>query len=203
MKKELAAMAAAFLLMTGTASAADGGIEGKVLGPLDLGVSIVVSDRGRGSGERGRAGVGVAIGGERKKTDRTIELQLISRAADMKALSDDEIAAWYKDGIAPTGADVFIAKADEKGNYAFSGVPEGSYYLVILMPGGGKLSGEPDRSSDARDLQQFLRAWDMYQLFTIGMKVYAVQTVDIKPDQVTKFNYDFTASTFQERKKTK
>ncbi|MBR1553549.1 MAG: hypothetical protein IJ631_06025 [Schwartzia sp.] len=42
MKKQLAALAAAFLLMTGTASAAGGNVEGTVRGPLDLGLEVVV-----------------------------------------------------------------------------------------------------------------------------------------------------------------
>ena len=203
MKKQLAVMAAAFLLMTGTASAADGGVEGKVKGPLDLGVDLVVRDSGRGNWERGQSGVGVSIGGEKKKKENTIELQLISRATDMNALSEAEITAWYKDGIAPTDADIFIAKADENGKYAFTGIPEGQYFLVVLMPGGGELTGEVDKSSDAEELRKFLRAWDMYQLSTIGMKLYAVQTIDVKPDQMVQFNYDFNARMFQERKKVK
>lgn len=203
MKKQLAAMAAAFLLMTGTACAADGGVEGKVKGPLDLGVELVVRDSGRGNWDRGQSGVGVAIGGEKKKTENAIELQLISRATDMNALSEAELLAWYKDGIAPTGADIFIAKADENGKYAFTGIPEGSYFLVILMPGGGELSGEADKSSDAAELQKFLRAWDMYQLSTIGMKLYSVQTIDIKPDHMVQYNYDYNVRMFQERKNKK
>ncbi len=203
MKKFMASVAAAFILTSaGIVNAADGGVHGVVRGPVDLGLEVVVRDSGTGNWERGRSGVGVAIGGDKKKRDHTIELQLISRSDDIKALSRDELTAWYKDGIAPTGANVFISSTED-GNYAFTGVPEGSYYLVILMSGGGQLSGEPDRSADATALQEFLPAWDMYQLFTIGMKVYAVQAVDIKADQMTEFNYDFTASTFQQRKTAK
>ena len=203
MKKYLASLAAAIVFAAaGTVSAADGGVEGVVKGPVDLGLEVVVRDSGRGNWDRGTSGVGVAIGGDKKKRDHTIDLQLISRSMDVKALTRDEISAWYKDAIAPTGANVFISSTED-GKYSFTGVPEGSYYLVILMPGGGQLSGEPDRSEDATSLQQFLPAWDMYQLFTIGMKVYAVETVEVKADQMTKFNYDFTASAFQNRKKTK
>ena len=202
MKKYLASIAAAILFaMTSTVNAADGGVEGVVKGPIDMGLEVVVRDSGRGNWDRGQSGVGVAIGGEKKKRDHTIELQLISRSMDTKALSKEEITAWYKDGIAPTGANVFISTTED-GKYSFTGVPEGSYYLVILMPGGGELSGEPDRSEDAISLQQFLPVWDMYQLFTIGMKVYAVQTVDIKADQMTKFDYDFATPAFQNRKKS-
>ena len=174
MKKQLAAFAAAFLLMTSTASAADGSVEGKVRGPLNLGLNVVVQDNGRGN--RSAAGLGVSLGGEKPKVDKTIELQLISRAADMNALSQDELTAWYKDGIAPTNADVFITRSAEDGTYSFTGVPEGKYFLVILMPGGGNLSGESDRTEAGQELQKFLRGWDMYQLFTIGMKLYTVQT---------------------------
>ena len=123
MKKQLAALAAAFLLMTGTASAADGSVEGKVRGPMDLGLDYIVQDGGRGN--RGPSGLGVAIGGAKKNVDKTIELQLISRTADMNALSQDELTAWYKDGIAPTNADVFITRSAEDGTYSFTGVPEG------------------------------------------------------------------------------
>ncbi len=199
MKKELAAVAAAFLLMTGTASAADGSVEGKVRGPMDLGLDVVVRDRGNGNWDRGAAGVGVAIGGAKQKVDKTVELQLISRTADMNALSQDELTAWYKDGIAPTGADVFITRSAEDGTYSFTGVPEGSYYLVILMPGGGNLAGEPDRTEAAQELQKFLRGWDMYQLFTIGMKLYTVHTIDVKADSITKFDYGFAAPGLSEK----
>ncbi len=204
MKKHLAAMAAAFLLMTGTAYAADGSVEGKVKGPMDMGLDVVVRDSGRGNWDRGHSGVGVAIGGgSRKKVDKTIELQLISRTADMSALTTDELTAWYKDGIAPTNADVFITRSAEDGSYAFTGIPEGSYFCVILMPGGGELTGEPDRTTAAEELQKFLPAWDTYQLLTIGMKLYAVQTVDVKADSVTKFDYSFAAPGLQERAKKK
>ena len=203
MKKQLASIAAAFLLMMGTASASDGGVEGVVKGPMDLGLEVVVRDRGRGNWDRGSSGVGVAIGGPKKKVDKTIELQLISRAADMKALSQDELTAWYKDGVAPTGADVFITRSAEDGTYAFTGVPEGSYYLVILMPGGGEVAGETDRTEAAQSLQKFLRGWDMYQLFTIGMKLYTVHMIDVKADAVTQFDYDFAAPGLSERVKTK
>ena len=201
MKKELAALAAAFLLMTGTASAADGSVEGKVRGPMDLGLDYIVQDGGRGNG--GAAGFGVAIGGAKKKTDKTIELQLISRTADMNALSQDELTAWYKDGIAPTNADVFITRSAEDGTYSFTGVPEGSYYLVILMPGGGEVTGENDRTEAAQQLQKFLRGWDMYQLFTIGMKLYSVHTIDVKADSVTTFDYGFAAPGLSEKGKIK
>ena len=52
MKKQLAALAAAFLLMTGTASAADGSVEGKIRGPMDLGLDVVVRDSGTGNWDR-------------------------------------------------------------------------------------------------------------------------------------------------------
>ena len=55
MKKQLAALAAAFLLMTGTASAADGSVEGKVRGPMDLGLDYIVQDGGRGKQGRIRS----------------------------------------------------------------------------------------------------------------------------------------------------
>jgi hypothetical protein len=199
MKKQLAALAAAFLLMTGTASAADGSVEGKVRGPMDLGLEVIVRDSGTGNWDRGRSGVGVAIGGEKKKVDKTIELQLISRAANLNALSQDELTAWYKDGIAPTSADVFITRSAEDGTYSFTGVPEGSYYLVILMPGGGNLAGETDRTEAAQELRNFLRNWDMYQLFTIGMKLYTVHTIDVKADSITKFDYGFAAPGLSEK----
>ena len=147
------------------------------------------------------SGVGVAIGGARKKVDKTIELQLISRTADMKALSQDELTAWYKDGIAPTNADVFITRSAEDGTYSFTGVPEGKYFLVILMPGGGEITGETDRTEAGQELQKFLRGWDMYQLFTIGMKLYSVQTLEVKADSVTTFDYGFAAPGLHERGK--
>ena len=203
MKKQLAAIAAAFLLMTGTASAADGSVTGKVKGPMDFGLDVVVRNSGRSTLERGDSGVGIAIGGARKKVDKTIELQLISRAADMNALTKDELTAWYKDGIAPTNADIFITRSAKDGSYAFTGVPEGSYFLVILMPGGGELTGEPDRTTAAEELKKFLPSWDTYQLLTIGMKLYAVQSIDVKADAVTQFDYGFAAPGFQERAKTK
>ncbi len=203
MKKQLAAIAAAFLLMTGTASAAGGSVEGKVKGPMDLGLQVIARDSGTGNWDRGHSGAGIAIGGSRKQEDKTIELQLISRTADMKGLSRDEVAAWYKDGIAPTNVDVFITKTAEDGAYAFTGVPEGKYYLVILMPGGGNLTGEPERTEAGQELQKFLPSWDMYQLFTIGMKLYSVQIVDVKADAVTQFDYDFAAPGLPERKKVK
>ena len=202
MKKQLAAIAAAFLLMTGTASAANGSVEGKVRGPMDLGVDFVVQDSGTGSRDRGQSNVGIAIGGP-KKVDKTIELQLISRTADMKALTDEELTAWYKDGVAPAKADVFITRSAEDGTYSFADVPEGSYYLVILMPGGGDLTGEPEKSEAAEELRNHLRGWDMYQLFTIGMKLYSVQVLDVKGDKVTQYDYGFTAPGFSERTKTK
>ena len=201
MKRQLAALAAAFLLMTGTASAADGSVEGKVRGPVDLGLDYIVQDSGRGN--RGASGLGVAIGGARKKTDKTIELQLISRAADMNALSQEELTAWYKDGIAPTNADVFITQSAEDGSYSFTGVPEGKYFLVILMPGGGNLSGESDRTEAGQELQKFLRGWDMYQLFTIGMKLYSVQNVTVEADKITQFDYGFAAPGLSEKGKIK
>ena len=201
MKKQMAAVAAAFLLLTGTASAADGGVEGKVRGPLNMGLDVVVRDNGQGSLGRGTSGIGVSIGGAKKNTDTSIELQLISRTADLKALSDDELTAWYRDGIAPTGADVFITRSAEDGTYSFTGIPEGSYYVVLLMPGGGEISGDPDRTTAAQELQKFLRSWEMYQLFTIGMKLYAVQIVDVKADTVTHFDYDFAAPDFSDRKR--
>ena len=203
MKKQLAALAAAFLLMTGTASAGDGNVEGKVRGPMDLGLQVIARDSGTGNWDRGRSGAGIALGGSRKNVDKTIELQLISRATDMKALTRDELTAWYKDGIAPTDADVFITKSAEDGTYAFTGVPEGRYFLVILMPGGGELTGEPERTEAGQELQKFLPSWDMYQLFTIGMKLYSVHTIDVKPDAVTQFDYDFAAPGQPERAKTK
>ena len=201
MKKQLAALTAAFLLMTGTASAADGSVEGKVRGPMDLGLDYIVQDGGRGN--RGTSGLGVAIGGARKKADKTIELQLISRAADMNALSQEELTAWYKDGIAPTNADVFITQSAEDGSYSFTGVPEGKYFLVILMPGGGNLSGESDRTEAGQELQKFLRGWDMYQLFTIGMKLYSVQNVTVEADKITQFDYGFAAPGLSEKGKIK
>ncbi len=203
MKKQLAALAAAFLLMTGTASAADGSVEGKVKGPMDLGLQVITRDSGTGNWDRGQSGAGIAIGGSRKKEDKTIEVQLISRAADLKALTRDELTAWYKDGIAPMNADVFITKSAEDGTYAFTGVPEGSYFMVILMPGGGTLTGEPERTEAGEELQKYLPAWDMYQLFTIGMKLYSVHTIDVKSDAVTQFDYDFAAPGHAERAKTK
>ena len=203
MKKHLAAVAAALLLMTGTASAADGSVEGKIQGPLDLGLDVVVRDSGRGNGERGTHGLGVAIGGAKTKADRTVELQLISRAADMKALSQDELTAWYRDGIAPAGADVFITRSAGDGAYSFTGVPAGKYFLVILMPGGGGLTGETDRTAAAQELQKFLRNWDMYQLFTIGMKLYTVRTVDVEADTVTRMDYSFAAPGLSEKGKKK
>ena len=201
MKKQLAALAAAFLLMTGTASAADGSVEGKVRGPMDLGLDYIVQDGGRGN--RGASGLGVAIGGAKKNVDKTIELQLISRTADMNALSQDELTAWYKDGIAPTNADVFITRSAEDGTYSFTGVPEGKYFLVILMPGGGNLSGESDRTEAGQELQKFLRGWDMYQLFTIGMKLYTVQNVEVQADKITQFDYGFAAPGLSEKGKIK
>ena len=42
----------------------------------------------------------------------------------------------------------------------------------------------------------------MYQLFTIGMKLYSVKTIDVKADAVTRFDYDFTAPGVSERAKT-
>ena len=201
MKKQLAALAAAFLLMTGTASAADGSVEGKVRGPMDLGLDYIVQDGGRGN--RGASGLGVAIGGAKKNVDKTIELQLISRTADMNALSQDELTAWYKDGIAPTNADVFITRSAEDGSYSFTGVPEGKYFLVILMPGGGNLSGESDRTEAGQELQKFLRGWDMYQLFTIGMKLYSVQNVEVQADKITQFDYGFAAPGLSEKGKIK
>lgn len=201
MKKQLAAFAAAFLLMTSTVSAADGSVEGKVRGPLDLGLNVVVQDNGRGN--RSAAGLGVSLGGEKPKVDKTIELQLISRAADMNALSQDELTAWYKDGIAPTNADVFITRSAEDGTYSFTGVPEGKYFLVILMPGGGNLSGESDRTEAGQELQKFLRGWDMYQLFTIGMKLYTVQNVEVQADKITQFDYGFAAPGLSEKGKIK
>ena len=201
MKRQLAALAAAFLLMTGTASAADGSVEGKVRGPMDLGLDYIVQDGGRGN--RGASGLGVAIGGAKKNVDKTIELQLISRTADMNALSQDELTAWYKDGIAPTNADVFITRSAEDGSYSFTGVPEGKYFLVILMPGGGNLSGESDRTEAGQELQKFLRGWDMYQLFTIGMKLYTVQNVEVQADKITQFDYGFAAPGLSEKGKIK
>ena len=203
MKKQLAALAAAFLLMTGTASAADGSVEGKIRGPMDLGLDVVVRDSGTGNWDRGRSGVGVAIGGERNKVDKTIELQLISRTADMNVLSQEELTAWYKDGIAPTNVDVFITRSAEDGTYSFTGVPEGKYFLVILMPGGGNLSGESDRTEAGQELQKFLRGWDMYQLFTIGMKLYTVQNVEVQADKITQFDYGFAAPGLSEKGKIK
>lgn len=203
MKKQMAAIAAALLLMAGTAHASEGGVEGKVKGPLNLGLDFVVRDSGRGNWERGAGGVGIAIGGAKKKVDKTIELQLISRTTDVKNLSNDELTAWYKDGIAPTGADVFITQSKEDGTYAFTGVPEGSYYLVILMPGGGNLTGEPDRTTAAEELKKFLPNWDAYQLLTIGMKLYSVQTLDVKADKITRFDYDFAALGLTDRARKK
>ncbi len=204
MNKYLASIAAAFLFAAAsTVNAADGGVEGKVKGPLNLGLDVVVRESGRGNWDRGQSGVGISIGGSKEKVDKTIELQLISRSADMKALSEDELTAWYKDSIAPTNADVFITRTAEDGSYSFTGVPEGSYYLVILMPGGGNLTGEPDRTGTGEELKKFLRAWDMYQLFAIGMKLYSVQTIEVKADAVTQFNYDFAAPGLSERAKTK
>ena len=204
MKKQLAAIAATFLLMTGTAYASDGGVEGKIRGPMNLGFEVVTRDSGRGNWDRGDSGVGVSIGGgARKKVDKTVELQLISRTADWNALSRDEVTAWYKDGIAPAGADVFITKSAEDGSYAFTGIPEGSYYLVVLMPGGGNLTGEPDRTTAAEELKKFLPNWDAYQLLTIGMKLYSVQTLDVKADKITRFDYDFAAPGLSERARKK
>ena len=203
MKKHLAALAAALMLMTGTVSAAAGSVEGKVKGPMDMGLNVVVRDSGTGNWDRGQSGVGVAIGGAKEKVDKTIELQLISRTADMKALTNEELTAWYKDGIAPTSADVFITRSAEDGTYSFTGIPEGSYYLVILMPGGGEITGEPDRTEAAEELQKFLRGWDMYQLFTIGMKMYSVEILDVKGDAVTQFDYSFATPGLSERAKRK
>ncbi len=192
MKKIFICIAAVLLLMTtGTAYASSGDIEGTVKGPLDLGLEVVVHDAGSGNWDRGNTGVGVAIGGARRKTDKTIELQLISKTADMKSLSAEELVAWYKDGIAPSSVDVFITRSGDKGEYSFTGVPEGKYFLVILMPGGGELTGEADMLAELQELKGFLRAWDMYQLFTIGMKLYSVQTVEVKSDTITHFDYNF------------
>lgn len=189
MKKCLATAAAAFLMFMGTAGAA-GVVEGVVKVPLNLGFEPIGSKGGSGGAE----GFGIAINGAKKKVDKSVQLQLISRMADYSRLSDNALEAWYKDGVAPENVSVFIVKSEEDGKYAFTDVPAGSYYLVIVTPGLAKSA--PVQSRIAQDLSKRLRNWEMFELFTLGMHDYTVQPVEVKDDTVTHFDYDFSAPPF-------
>ena len=190
MKKCMAIAAAAFLLLTGTAGAA-GVLEGTVKAPPDIGLEAI-----RAGGAGNASGFGVAIGGAKKKLEKSIQLQLISREADFSRLSDGELEAWYKDGVAPANVGVFIERSAEDGTYAFAGIPAGSYYLVIIPPGLGDASARPSSARTVEALSKQLRNWEMYELFTLGMHAYTVQAIELKDNDVTRFDYDFAAPPF-------
>ena len=188
MKMRIAALAAAFLMMAGTAGAS-GGVTGTIKAPVELGFEVL-----RTGGERGALGVGIAVGGTKKKPDRRITLQLIPFEGDLSRLSDDELSAWYKDGVAPANANVFIEKSEEDGAYSFADVPAGRYYIVVIPPGLDKTGSEATRAE--AELQKRLRNWEMYELFTLGMHTYTMQVVDVKDGEDARFDYDFSAPPF-------
>ena len=87
--------------------------------------------------------------------------------------------------------------SEEDGKYAFADVPAGNYYLVIIAP--GLAESAPMQSRVAQELEGRLRNWEMYQLFTLGMHDYAVLPVEVKDNEATRFDYDFSAPPFTKK----
>lgn len=186
------------MIMSGTAGAS-GGVNGFIRLQPDLGFTVMAEGGSRGAGDRGAAGVGWSIGGEKRKGARSISLHLISRAENLGSLSDQEIEAWYRDGVAPSGRDVFLMHCGEDGRYEFGSVPAGEYFLVIVTNAMSGMDMAPKTSRLSDELQAFLPSWDSFQLFAIGMNQYAVQSVSVSDGVMTRLDYDFASPPFAEK----
>lgn len=115
----------------------------------------------------------------------TAENWLISTSVDFQKIPDATISAWYRDGIVPPGAPIYLAKSDPTGAYRFEDVPVGTYYLVNLDP-----FGKPfDEGRKEREVRQELEARlphpDEFYLFFVGVKNCLVQKVTVEAGKET------------------
>lgn len=193
-KKLVAAVAATVLL---TAGAASGEAAGSVAGNIRASKVRVERMQIPGDGvQRDHNAIGFSIGGKKRAAAITANVQLIGRDMDMSRFTNEQLNAWYRDGVAPSGAPVFIAKADANGNYHIDGVPEGAYYLLIVSPNQVDTRNLPLSAAKAEEkLQAYLPDWNAFSLLVIGMNDYVVQEVLVRDGLVATANYDFVFAT--------
>ena len=196
LKKTIAALAVSMML-TVTASAATT-LSGTVHLAPTMGNAIAVNGGGLGS----VSGVAWGIGGGSKHAVRQATLQLIAKDIDMQAIPQDQLDAWYHDGVAPEGQPIYITKADAQGKYSFGEIPQGSYYLLIIAPGQLNNWEKPMAQQKAEDkIENYLPNWDAFSLLTLGMNDYVIKEVDVLKGVPKTVDYDFNASPLKELSK--
>ena len=84
----------------------------------------------------------------------------------------------------PANAPVYHTMTDKKtGKYEFHGIPEGTYFLVILDSYGRDAAQNLTELDDKQQLRQKLPNWESFELFNVGPRSCLVQMVTVKRDE--------------------
>ena len=144
-------------------------------------------------------GLGVEIGERRHKKRHIISarLQLIDAKMKAKTLSEDEIRAWYRDGLPLADKKVYFARTDAKQHYVFEDVAPGEYYLAAFAPCDDVLW---QHSDTAYELQRFLPDYDQFALFVMRADTMEVLKIKIEGDDRIRADFDFPHENFTVRK---
>lgn len=116
--------------------------------------------------------------------DKEADVWLIGKDFTYDKLSDKEIDDWYRFGKIPANAPVYHTTTDKKtGKYEFHGIPEGTYFLVILDSYGRDAAQNLTELDDKQQLRQKLPNWESFELFNVGPRSCLVQMVTVKRDE--------------------
>lgn len=116
--------------------------------------------------------------------DKEADVWLIGRDFTYDELSDKEIDDWYRFGKIPANAPIYHTETDKKtGKYEFHGIPEGTYFLVILDSYGRDAAQNLTELDDKQRLRQKLPNWESFELFNVGPRSCLVQMVTVKRDE--------------------
>lgn len=116
--------------------------------------------------------------------DKEADVWLIGKDFTYDKLSDKEIDDWYRFGKIPANAPVYHTMTDKKtGKYEFHGIPEGTYFLVILDSYGRDAAQNLTELDDKQRLRQKLPNWESFELFNVGPRSCLVQMVTVKRDE--------------------
>lgn len=116
--------------------------------------------------------------------DKEADVWLIGKDFTYDELSSKEIDDWYRFGKIPANAPVYHTMTDKKtGKYEFHGIPEGTYFLVILDSYGRDATQNLTELDDKQQLRQKLPNWESFELFNVGPRSCLVQMVTVKRDE--------------------
>lgn len=116
--------------------------------------------------------------------DKEADVWLIGKDFTYDELSSKEIDDWYRFGKIPANAPVYHTRTDKKtGKYEFHGIPEGTYFLVILDSYGRDAAQNLTELDDKQQLRQELPNWESFELFNVGPRSCLVQMVTVKRDE--------------------